>query len=76
MFLAGNLNDFISQTSESVVLDLMTYADLESLRSQKLNGAHRMSTQSTSSQLNSKRYLIMTYTVEFDRLVIDCLHLD
>eukprot|EP00794_Sanderia_malayensis_P020309 gene20309-22306_t len=63
------LESALRKTSESVMLDLMTYADLESLRSQKSNGTsnyqHR---KANSSQLNNKRYLIMTYTVEFDRI--------
>lgn len=56
------------QSSESVTLDLLTYTDLESLRNRKLGG--RPGTVAPrSSQLNSKRYLILIYSVEFDRWV-------
>ncbi len=65
------------QNSDSVSLDLLTYADLESLRNRKagagagrptIPGAHR----ATAAVLSSKRYLILTYTVEFDRSVACC----
>lgn len=59
---------FLSQTSDAITLDLMTYSDLESLRNMKTGGEdQKKATQIASSQLNNKRYLIMTYTVEFDR---------
>lgn len=54
------------QSSESVTLDLLTYTDLESLRSRKLGGRPG-ALASRSAQLNSKRYLILIYSVEFDR---------
>ncbi|XP_042556220.1 centrosomal protein CCDC61 isoform X1 [Dipodomys spectabilis] len=57
----------LTQSSESVTLDLLTYTDLETLRSRKLGG--RPSTLAPrSAQLNSKRYLILIYSVEFDRI--------
>lgn len=55
----------LPQSSESVTLDLLTYTDLESLRSRKLGG--RPGPCPRSAQLNSKRYLILIYSVEFDR---------
>ncbi|XP_073913789.1 centrosomal protein CCDC61 isoform X2 [Castor canadensis] len=61
------LESALTQSSESVTLDLLTYTDLESLRNRKLGG--RPGTVAPrSSQLNSKRYLILIYSVEFDRI--------
>lgn len=57
---------FSQQSSESVTLDLLTYTDLESLRNRKMGGRPGPSA-SRSAQLNSKRYLILIYSVEFDR---------
>ncbi|XP_071962054.1 centrosomal protein CCDC61-like isoform X2 [Antedon mediterranea] len=62
------LKSAISKTSESVNLDLLTYADLESLRNSKAGVASRTVPSSQKVALNSKRYLIVTYTVEFDRI--------
>uniref|UniRef100_A0A9L0RXG8 Coiled-coil domain containing 61 n=1 Tax=Equus caballus TaxID=9796 RepID=A0A9L0RXG8_HORSE len=60
------LESALTQSSESVTLDLLTYTDLESLRNRKMGG--RPGAQaSRSAQLNSKRYLILIYSVEFDR---------
>jgi len=53
----------LTKTSDSVTLDLLTYADLQLLRNQKSNV-----TQASSESMNSKRYLILTYSVEFDRI--------
>ena len=51
------------QRSETVFADLLTYSDLEMLRSRQtrkpINAAARP---------NNKRYLILTYAVEFDRV--------
>ena len=62
----------ITRSSDSVSLDLLTYADLEILRSQKYGGTtHRgvsPGPKSTQTQVHSKRYLILTYSVEFDRI--------
>lgn len=57
---------FSQQSSESVTLDLLTYTDLESLRNRKMGGRPGP-LASRSAQLNSKRYLILIYSVEFDR---------
>ncbi len=55
------------QSSDSVILDLLTYADLEALKSRKPSGKSHRSPAKTAKQLQSKRYLILTYSVEFDR---------
>ncbi|XP_052769187.1 centrosomal protein CCDC61-like [Mya arenaria] len=63
------LESGIIQASESVSLDLLTYADLESLRQRKSGSAAKQSGPAQRTvALNSKRYLILTYTVEFDRI--------
>ena len=51
-------------------LDLLTYDDLRILRERKLGatGGHHKRKQTQDSKLKSKRYLIMTYTVEFDQI--------
>ncbi|XP_075393304.1 centrosomal protein CCDC61 isoform X2 [Tenrec ecaudatus] len=61
------LESALTQSSESVTLDLLTYTDLESLRNRKL-GARPGPLAPRSAQLNSKRYLILIYSVEFDRI--------
>ena len=54
--------------SSSVSLDLLTYTDLQSLREQKPGtGTKNIPGVRATSQLATKRYLILTYTVEFDR---------
>ena len=50
-------------------MDLLTYADLESLRQRKTGNVPKSSNPPGKTvSLNSKRYLIVTYTVEFDRI--------
>ncbi|KAJ8968132.1 hypothetical protein NQ317_007857 [Molorchus minor] len=49
------------RTSESVTLDLLTFEDLELLRSRKL-------TKTVGPSNNNRRYLIVTYVVEFDKI--------
>uniref|UniRef100_A0A8C9ALD5 Centrosomal protein CCDC61 n=1 Tax=Prolemur simus TaxID=1328070 RepID=A0A8C9ALD5_PROSS len=61
------LESALTQSSESVTLDLLTYTDLESLRNRKMGGRPG-SLGPRSAQLNSKRYLILIYSVEFDRI--------
>ncbi|PVD26201.1 hypothetical protein C0Q70_13870 [Pomacea canaliculata] len=63
------LESAITQSSSTVFLDLLTYSDLEVLR-QKKSGASdaKSSIPAPRSGLMSKRYLILTYTVEFDRI--------
>ncbi|KAK2193273.1 hypothetical protein NP493_16g07017 [Ridgeia piscesae] len=62
------LESAILQTSDSVGLDLLTYSDLESLRNRKAGNGSKSAPTVKSSALNTKRYLILTYTVEFDRI--------
>lgn len=73
-----NYFKYLSQGSNSVSVDLLTYGDLESLRNQQHHrtgfGTQHIPGAKTRSQLHSKRYLIMTYTVEFDRLGVIMSH--
>ncbi|XP_075581518.1 centrosomal protein CCDC61 [Pelecanus crispus] len=61
------LESALTQSSESVSLELLSYADLETLRSQKV-GAIARPPPSAASPLSAKRYLILVYSVEFDRI--------
>ena len=74
------VDNHILQGSNSVSVDLLTYGDLESLRNQQHHrtgyGTQHIPGAKTRSQLHSKRYLIMTYTVEFDRLEVACCFCD
>nr|XP_023018145.1 coiled-coil domain-containing protein 61-like [Leptinotarsa decemlineata] len=60
MYLMAEIYYF-SETSESVTLDLLTFEDLELLRSRKI-------TKSVGPNNNNRRYLIITYIVEFDKI--------
>ncbi|XP_043943437.1 centrosomal protein CCDC61 isoform X2 [Protopterus annectens] len=62
------LESAINKISESVTLDLLTYNDLELLRNRKIGVNSRHIPASKSSALNTKRYLILIYSVEFDRI--------
>uniref|UniRef100_A0A8D0C979 Centrosomal protein CCDC61 n=1 Tax=Scleropages formosus TaxID=113540 RepID=A0A8D0C979_SCLFO len=62
------LESAISKTSEAVTLDLLTYADLELLRNRKTGLSSKARPHSLSSAISAKRYLILIYTVEFDRI--------
>ncbi|XP_072230797.1 centrosomal protein CCDC61 isoform X3 [Leuresthes tenuis] len=62
------LESAVRQTSDSVTLDLLTYADLELLRNRKAGVVSRPRSHQQSSALTAKRYLILIYTVEFDRI--------
>ncbi|NXL25030.1 CCD61 protein, partial [Setophaga kirtlandii] len=61
------LESALTQSSDSVSLELLTFTDLETLHSRKVGAVTRPSPP-TSSPLNSKRYLILVYSVEFDRI--------
>ena len=61
------LQSAITKSSASVTLDLLTYTDLELLRNKKL-GSAGISPGKNTSQLQTKRYLILTYSAEFDRI--------
>ncbi|XP_023125995.2 centrosomal protein CCDC61 isoform X4 [Amphiprion ocellaris] len=62
------LESAVRKTSDSVTLDLLTYADLELLRNRKAGVVSRPRANQQSSALTAKRYLILIYTVEFDRI--------
>lgn len=47
-------------------LELLTYSDLESLRKQKSHPKSHSAV--TSNHTPTKRYLILTYSAEFDRI--------
>lgn len=69
---ANMLKTAILQKSDSVTLDLLTYSDLELLR-QRRSGTNGMTPTVMAkpicpSNLKSRRYLILIYTVEFDRI--------
>ncbi|XP_043506037.1 centrosomal protein CCDC61-like [Polistes fuscatus] len=59
------LQSGLLKTSESITLDLLTFEDLELLRSRKVDSN---SVSTISNKSNNRRYLILTYTVEFDRI--------
>ncbi|KAJ4436640.1 hypothetical protein ANN_16771 [Periplaneta americana] len=65
------LKSGLLKTSECITLDLLTYDDLEQLRSRRAMGrafcTPRTVQSNNLSQNSSRRYLILTYTVEFDR---------
>ncbi len=61
------------QQSDSVFIDLLTYSDLEALKARKAStaaapGQQQQQQQARQSAANSKRYLILTYCAEFDRV--------
>ncbi|XP_028839260.1 centrosomal protein CCDC61 isoform X2 [Denticeps clupeoides] len=62
------LESAVRKTSESVTLDLLTYADLELLRNRKAGVGGKLHGHQQPSGLSAKRYLILIYTVEFDRI--------
>ncbi|XP_078035461.1 centrosomal protein CCDC61 isoform X2 [Augochlora pura] len=59
------LQSGLLKTSESITLDLLTFEDLELLRTRRLE---RNTCSSLNNATNNRRYLILTYTVEFDRI--------
>lgn len=66
------LKSAITRASESVCLDLLTYEDLEHMWDKKLGTLGRQGggqqSPMSSSKAKAKRYLILTYNVEFDRI--------
>ena len=60
------LESAITKSSKSVILDLLTYEDLEAMWKKKLGTDKRG--KRDSSNPHAKRYLILTYNVEFDRI--------
>ena len=65
------LETALIKNSDAVSLDLFTYGDLEQLRNKKTANASLLTKSSSSltslNTNNNKRYLILTYNVEFDR---------
>ena len=57
----------MTKSSEAVTLDLLSYTDLEAMWERKL-GSTKKQGLSSGTRPESKRYLILTYTVEFDRI--------
>jgi hypothetical protein len=55
----------LSKENDSVFADILSYSDLEMLKARKL-GVNNSSQQSAKSHL--KRYIILTYANEFDRV--------
>ena len=53
----------LNKNSDSVFLDILTYQDLQVLKSRKQGTPSQNTTQ-----INNKRYLILTYVVEFDKV--------
>lgn len=65
------LHSAFSRESESVYVDLLTYNDLEMLKARKMGTSSTLSTTNTStshSRSHMKRYIILTYSGEFDRV--------
>ena len=63
------LSAALQKNNDAVFVDLLTYADLELLKTRK-GGENSSGVSNTSASFrgNNKRYLILTYTVEFDRV--------
>ncbi|XP_043483324.1 centrosomal protein CCDC61-like [Leptopilina heterotoma] len=59
------LQSGLLKTSESISLDLLTFEDLELLRARRADNG---SNPPVNCKNNNRRYLILTYTVEFDRI--------
>ena len=60
------LESAITKSSESVILDLLAYEDLEAMWELKLGSMKKGKREFSEPQ--AKRYLILTYNVEFDRI--------
>lgn len=56
----------LAQRSESVFVDLLTYADLEVLKARRTGAAPQPAPG--TARPSTKRYLILTYAAEFDRV--------
>ncbi|KAK5648605.1 hypothetical protein RI129_003497 [Pyrocoelia pectoralis] len=58
------LKSGLLKTSECISLDLLTLEDLESMKVRKVKSSSRINTNGN----NNRRYLIVTYSVEFDKI--------
>ena len=69
------LSSALSKSSEHVFIDLLTFEDLEALKVRKLQAAGQPIPNVTNpqkqqmAQAQNKRYMILTYVVEFDKSV-------
>ncbi|CAF1460193.1 unnamed protein product [Rotaria magnacalcarata] len=62
------LENAINQESSAVSIDLFTYDDLETLRKKRQGQAGSITHHPANIQLANKRYLILTYNAEYDRI--------
>nr|CAB3228630.1 coiled-coil domain-containing protein 61 [Phallusia mammillata] len=62
------LESALDKSSDSVMLDLLTFSDLELLRNRKAANAGTRPRVKPNRQQENKRYLILVYSVEFDRI--------
>ena len=59
----------LQQRSDSVCVDLLTYADLEVLKAKRLRrSGQQVPAPLPGATTNNKRYLILTYQGEFDKV--------
>ncbi|KDO31219.1 hypothetical protein SPRG_03837 [Saprolegnia parasitica CBS 223.65] len=58
----------LNHKSDSVFIDLLTYSDLELYRKRKLGKSSAEAPPAAALHATNKRYLILTYAVEFDRV--------
>jgi coiled-coil domain-containing protein 61 len=76
---AGNLKKFavftkmlasaFSKDTESVIVDILTFTDLELLKARKTGtSTNNLASTSTNTKQFQKRYVILTYCAEFDRV--------
>lgn len=67
------LRSALNKESDSLFVDLLAYADLEALKAKKLGNVSSQSGASVSTSMHPsrtqlKRYVILTYTGEYDRV--------
>ncbi|EQC33264.1 hypothetical protein SDRG_09246 [Saprolegnia diclina VS20] len=58
----------LNHKSDSVFIDLLTYSDLELYRKRKMGKSSTEAPPAVALHATNKRYLILTYAVEFDRV--------
>ena len=58
----------LKRTSDSVSIDLLTYSDLEVLKAKRLRRSGHDVPLPANTVVNNKRYLILTYQGEFDKV--------
>jgi coiled-coil domain-containing protein 61 len=58
----------LKRTSDSVSIDLLTYSDLEVLKAKRLRRSGHDVALPANTVVNNKRYLILTYQGEFDKV--------